>query len=108
MSVGEPQAVREDEAQALPADEAVLSNSFRLSIRQWLVVGLCSMLVVVVAPRLWKQVESFPLEPDYRIPHELANDYWLYERFAGMSADHYDTVLLGDSVVWGEYVTRGE
>ncbi len=47
MSVGEPQAMRE-EAQALPADGTVLSNSFRLSIRQWLVVGLFSMLVVVV------------------------------------------------------------
>jgi hypothetical protein len=105
--VGEPQAMR-DETQALPADETVLSNSFRLSIGQWLVVGLFSMLVVVVAPRLWKQVESFPLEPDYRIPHELANDYWLYERFAGMAADHYDTVLLGDSVIWGEYVTRDQ
>ncbi len=105
--MGEPQAMRE-EAQALPADGTVLSNSFRLSIRQWLVVGLFSMLVVVVAPRLWKQVESFPLEPDYRIPHELANDYWLYERFAGMAADHYDTVLLGDSVIWGEYVTRDQ
>jgi hypothetical protein len=107
MSVGEPQAMR-DETQALPADETVLSNSFRLSIGQWLVVGLFSMLVVVVAPRLWKQVESFPLEPDYRIPHELANDYWLYERFAGMAADHYDMVLLGDSVIWGEYVTRDQ
>lgn len=105
--MGVPQAMR-DEALALPADQTVLSNSFRLSIRQWLVVGLFSMLVVVLAPRFWKQVESFPLEPDYRIPHELANDYWLYERFAGMAVDHYDTVLLGDSVIWGEYVTRDQ
>ena len=66
------------------------------------------MLIVVFAPSLWKRVETFALEPDYRMPHDLSNDYWLYERFAGLAADHYDTLLIGDSVVWGEYVTRQE
>ena len=60
------------------------------------------------APSLWHRAEKFALEPDYRIPHDLSNDYWLYERFAGLAADHYDTLLIGDSVVWGEYVTRQE
>jgi hypothetical protein len=61
---------------------------------------------LALAPRLWQQVEPFPPEPDYRMPHDLSNDYWLYERYARLAAGRYDTVLLGDSVVWGEYVTR--
>jgi hypothetical protein len=40
------------------------------------------------------------------MPHDLSNDYWLYERWTGLAAEHYDTLIIGDSVVWGEYVTR--
>jgi len=89
--------------------EAVdFSNSIRLTGREWLCVGVFALLLVVFAPRLWKATEPFPLERDYRIPHDIANDYWLYERHAAQSAEHYDTVLIGDSVVWGEYVTRDQ
>jgi hypothetical protein len=92
-----------------PNTEAVeFSNSIRLTGRQWLCVGLFAVLLVVFAPRLWKSVEPFPLEADYRMPHDLSNDYWLYERYAELAAGHYDTVLIGDSVIWGEYVTRQE
>ena len=45
---------------------------------------------------------------DYRMPHDLSEDYWLYERFAGLAAQHDETLLIGDSVVWGEYVKRDE
>jgi len=85
-----------------------LSNGIRLTGRQWLGLGLFAVLLLVFAPSLWRHGEKFALEPDYRIPHDLSNDYWLYERFAGLAADHEDTLLIGDSVVWGEYVTRQE
>ena len=84
------------------------SNGIRLTGGQWLGLGLFAVVIVVFAPSLWHHAEKFALEPDYRIPHDLSNDYWLYERFAGLAADHYDTLLIGDSVVWGEYVTRQE
>jgi hypothetical protein len=93
----------------LPTTDAVeFSNAVRLTLRQWLGVGLFTVVFVVVAPTLWKQVEEFPLEPDYRMPHELSSDYWLFERYVGLATQEYDTVVIGDSVVWGEYVTRQE
>jgi hypothetical protein len=82
------------------------SNTIRLTVREWLFVGLFTAALVVFAPQLWQQVDGFTLEPDYRMPHELGNDYWLYARFAGLAAEEHDTLLLGDSVIWGEYVTR--
>jgi hypothetical protein len=42
------------------------------------------------------------------MPHDLSDDYWLYERVAGQAAEGYQTVLLGDSVIWGEYVNGEE
>ena len=86
--------------------DVAFSNNIRLSLRQWLGVGVFAVVFVIVAPMLWNQIEALPLEPDHRIPHELGNDYWLYERYAGLAAEHYDAVVIGDSVVWGEYVTR--
>ena len=85
-----------------------LSNGIRLTGAQWLGLGLFAVVILIFAPSLWRQTEKFALEPDYRIPHDLSNDYWLYERFAGLAAMHYDTLLIGDSVVWGEYVNRQE
>src|SRR5262249_10037324 len=82
------------------------SNGIRLNGRQWFGLGLLAVVLLAFAPLLGRHAEKFALEPDYRIPHDLSNDYWLYECFAGLAADHYDTMLIGDSVVWGEYVTR--
>lgn len=82
------------------------SNGIRLNGRQWIGLGIFTVLIVVLAPLLGRHAEKFALEPDYRIPHDLSNDYWLYECFAGLAANHYDTLLIGDSVIWGEYVNR--
>ena len=90
------------------AGAAAFSNGIRLSLRQWLGVGLFAVALAVLAPVLWEQAEDFSLQPDYRMPYDLSNDYWLYERYAGLAAEQYDTLLLGDSVVWGQYVTRQE
>jgi hypothetical protein len=101
--------IRTEKSPAPPApDRSAFSNSIRLTGREWLALGLFAGLLVILAPSLWKRLEPFPLDADYRMPHDLGNDYWLYERYAGLAAERYDTVLIGDSVVWGEYVTRQE
>ena len=53
-------------------------------------------------------MEDFPLEPDYRVPRDLKQDYWLYQRFARLAAAEYDGFVVGDSVVWGVYSKRPE
>ena len=101
---------QEAKERATPAtgetDLTEFSNTIRLTGREWILVGAFAALLVVLAPWLWEQKEVFVPGADYRIPHELGNDYWLYERYAGLAAKQYDTLLIGDSVLWGEYVTR--
>ena len=111
MESGEQRARHEQAGTfTLPADqlpdEPDFSNSIRLTGGQWGVIGLFTLAMVLFAPSIWKQVDGFELEPDYRIPHDLSNDYWFYNRCAQLSAARYDTLLIGDSVIWGEYVTR--
>jgi hypothetical protein len=89
-------------------EPVAFSNAVRLTGRQWLGVGLVSALFVIFAPVLWKQAEPFDPGPDYRIPHDLSEDYWFYERYAGLTAERYEGVFVGDSVVWGEYVRPQE
>src|SRR5260370_42656154 len=88
------------------ADGPDFSNSMRLTGGEWLFVGLFTLAMVLFAPSLWTRVEKFEIEPDYRIPHDLSNDYWLYDRYSRQAVAHYDTVLIGDSGILGEYVTR--
>ena len=95
----------QQETKPIDDEPIAFSNSIRLSAGQWLGIGLFAVMFALVVPTLWERVEPFSLEPDYRTPHELSNDYWLYARYARLAAEQYDAVIIGDSVVWGEYVT---
>ena len=78
-------------------------NEVRLNVRHWGVVFGIVLLAVTLTPLLWKKLERFDSGPDYRIPYALSRDYWLYERHLQQIAPT-NIVVIGDSVVWGEYV----
>lgn len=82
------------------------SNTMQLSVRQWLGLAVCAVLFTCAVPALWPRFEKLDGEPDYRIPYGLSNDYWFYDRLTRAAAERCDTLLVGDSVVWGQYVTR--
>ena len=90
---------------AIPAriSDMPFVNEMRLRARHWAIVFLVVLLGVTLIPSIWKKVERFDTGPDYRIPYTLSRDYWLYERRL-QSIGPTNVVLLGDSVVWGEYV----
>ncbi len=79
-------------------------NELRLNGRHWCAVLGLLALVLFITPRLWKRLEAFDTAPDYRLPYSLSQDYWLYERRLERDLSPGRIVLLGDSVVWGEYV----
>jgi hypothetical protein len=83
-----------------------VSNAVRLNGWQWFGVGIFTVALILGTAPAWERVERFDLDPDYRMPYDLSNDYWLYERYSRLAAIHSDTLLVGDSVVWGQYVTR--
>lgn len=85
-------------------DEPFGANEMRLNVRHWLVAGAILLLIALLTPPLWELIERFDTGPDYRIPYALSKDYWLYGRRLRQVADRSHVLLLGDSVVWGEYV----
>src|SRR5262245_58643263 len=88
--------------------EPTTSNAFRLTGRQWMGVGLFTVALYVLTPVAWQRAEKLEMAPDYRIPFELSQDYWLWERMAAQAAATHDTLVLGDSVIWGVFVKPGE
>jgi len=86
-----------------PAPEA--SNDVRLTGRQWVLAAVLVVPVLALLPGLWERVEPFHPGPDYRVPYKLSEDYWLYARYARLAASGDRVLVVGDSVVWGEYVT---
>lgn len=79
-------------------------NAIRLTSRQWLTTLAIVLGCTTGLPLLWKHVEWFEIEPDYRIPYTLSKDYWLYQRRLERIVDQQSVPVLGDSVIWGEYV----
>jgi len=102
----ESPSIKPDAAQPAAADsEAPFgANEVRLNGRQWLAAFVIVLLVALLTPRLWERIERYDTGPDYRIPYELSNDYWLYGRRLSQVSDPNQVVVLGDSVIWGEYV----
>jgi hypothetical protein len=79
-------------------------NEMRLNWRLWLATIAVLTALIVLIPRVWKRFERFDISRDYRIPYALSRDYWLYQRRLQQSTKPGDILVLGDSVVWGEYV----
>jgi len=79
-------------------------NEVRLSARQWFASFVILGLMMLLIPGVWKRIERFDTKPGYRIPYELSKDYWLYQRRLGQLSQTDKIAVLGDSVVWGEYV----
>jgi hypothetical protein len=85
-------------------DVPLTSNAIRLSGWEWIVVAIICLAAFCFAPSLWGQLGEIKYGPDYRLPYPLGSDYWLYSRLCRKACSQYDTVLVGDSVIWGHYV----
>lgn len=79
-------------------------NELRLTARQWIATLLIVVPVLVLTPWVWGRSQRFDTGPDYRLPYQLSNDYWLYDRRVQQVVNQDKVLLLGDSVIWGEYV----
>ena len=90
------------------AETAYASNNVRLSLGEWLVVAAIAAVVLAITPGRWHALEPFSPEEDYRVPYALSEDYYHYERYSRLAASTADVLVVGDSVVWGEYVLPGE
>ena len=83
------------------------TNGIHLTPRQWVVTILISVAMVFVVPRWWYRAEVLESATAYRIPCQVSADYALYERHVtGAAGDANAVFVIGDSVVWGEYVAR--
>lgn len=89
-------------------DTVTTSNGQRLNGRQWIALSVYAAALVLGLPRLWPAVERFGPEPDYRVPYDLSNDYWHFDRIVRSAAERSEVLAFGDSVVWGQYVRPGE
>ena len=92
------------DTEQITPDDLPITHEVRLTLRQWLTSLLIVALIAVALPRVWKHIERFEVGADYRIPYALSNDYWLFDWYLQKAAAAQPIVVLGDSVVWGEYV----
>jgi len=82
------------------------SNSIRLNGWEWIVGGTICLALFLVVPGLWAQFETFEPQPDYRVPYLLSSDYWLYNRYCRWACSRFDTLVVGESVIWVHYVSQ--
>ena len=92
------------EPPGLPTCGEQAGGPVALGGRGWLATALIVAAVAFAAPRLWERAETFDPGADYRIPHALSEDYWHFGRYARTAAGQGRIAVLGDSVIWGQYV----
>jgi len=89
-------------------DPSWAAAEMRLSPRQCCAALVITAVLFYVLPHAWERIEPLQIGAGYRIPYRLGNDYWQYERTCRAAAGGDQTLLVGDSVIWGHYVsTRG-
>ena len=76
----------------------------RLTGRDWLIVAGIVIAVLAFMPAIAQRAEGFRANRDYRVPYELSGDYWLFTESARQAGTAGRTLVIGDSVIWGEYV----
>jgi hypothetical protein len=80
------------------------SNPIQLAWREWALAALLCLAALYLLPFAWPAAGTRLSRPDYRLPGELSSDYWMFERWSEYAHAGYRAVVLGDSVVWGQYV----
>jgi len=80
--------------------------ALELSLREWLVVALLVTLLLAAAPHIPFRGRAPVVERDYRIPYALSTRYDLYRRYTTLSTAQFSTLLVGDSVIWGQCARR--
>jgi len=88
--------------------EVFSSNEIRLSWKDWLITGIILAFLFALIPRVWQRIEPFDPGPGYRISYALSEDYWHFSRYCRIAATEDRVLVVGDSVMWGEYVTPDE
>jgi len=66
------------------------------------------IIVFHFVPALWPRLEKFNPSSDYRLPYTLSNDYWMISRWYKIASSKYPILIIGDSVIWGQYVKMDE
>lgn len=92
-----------------PKDTPFGANAVRLSPVLWLVSAAFLLLLYLGLPWAWRHMERFTPGTSYRIPYAKSEDYWTYAQYARYVASDTQAIpIIGDSVVWGQYVRPGE
>ncbi len=84
------------------------SNEMRLNFREWLIALGVLVVLVFLLGFIWVRVEKFEVGKDYRLAYKLSEDYWLFERYCESVCAKGKGLVIGDSVMWGQYVEKGQ
>lgn len=82
------------------------SNEMHLKVREWVIVSIILAVLFVLIPFIWIKVEQFEPGKDYRLPYEMSEDCWLFERYCESVCAKEQILVIGDSVIWGQYVEK--
>jgi hypothetical protein len=87
---------------------AFSSNHIRLSSIEWIVTLVIILLFVLLSPLIWAKAQHLVYKVDCRLPYKLGEDYWLYKQLSKVVCESKENIIIGDSVVWGQFVESGQ
>jgi hypothetical protein len=81
------------------------SNPLQLNSKDWIIVLSIVVFFMLMIPFIWQKAETFEPILNYRMPRSKSQDYWLFRSFASVVKEKSKIAVIGDSAVWGHYVS---
>jgi hypothetical protein len=89
-------------------EQAPERPALELTPREWVLAALLVAAALAAAVQLPLRKGAPAVDQNYRIPYALSTRYDLYRRFTTLAVGQYPTLIVGDSVVWGQCARRNE
>lgn len=92
-----------------PENPSSIQSEETVPLRVWGWIVILVILANFIIPLIWEKTEKKIVPENARLPYHLSKDYWLYKSLIEGSRSTTQRIpvsVIGDSVVWGEYVDR--
>jgi len=79
----------------------------KMNKTKYIIIILIVITITIIYAML-SLTANYVFTENYRVPHRMNEDYYLFKKYSGHLASDNAIQIIGDSVIWGHYVSEDD